>query len=529
MSITREVLTRMGASAANADKYLDSLNAAMAVHGIDSSLRVAHFLAQLMHESGMLKTTVENMNYSAERLQAVFPRYFPTAAEAAAHANQPERIGNRVYGGRMGNGAEATGDGYRYRGRGLIQLTGKSNYRAFSAWIGDDVVAMPERVATQYAVQSAVYFWERNGLNALADVDDLSTITRRVNGGLNGFAHRRELLEKARRALAELAARGAVELHAGPVFKATHKVVPAALNLRTAPRAADNTRMATLAQGCLVDVLGGADADVWVRVRILLDGVLREGFVAARFLEPLVRGRARTAVATEAAAASLPAAHMQQGRADITRARDGGRAYPLGEERRPARGGRTTQARAAALDAIVDYLDVAAPAHRRYQPQGGATYCNIYATDFAYLCGAYLPRVWWSGPALRRIAAGETVAVSYGQTVRELNANALFDWLEDHGTAFGWVREVDPTLLQAAANAGEVCLIVAQRRDLNSPGHITVVVPERDGAVARRNARGEVVQPLESQAGTRNVLRAPAANAWWLHARFRAHAFWRHP
>ena len=108
-------------------------------------------------------------------------------------------------------------------------------------------------------------------------------------------------------------------------------------------------------------------------------------------------------------------------------------------------------------------------------------------------------------------------------------ANALFDWLEDHGTAFGWVREVDPTLLQAAANAGEVCLIVAQRRDLNSPGHITVVVPERDGAVARRNTRGEVVQPLESQAGTRNVLRAPAANAWWLHARFRAHAFWRHP
>lgn len=533
MSISREVLTRLGATAANADAYLDPLNAAMAAHGIDSALRIAHFLAQVMHESGSLKTTVENMRYSAERLRAVFPRYFPTAAEAAAYANQPARIGSRVYGGRMGNGPEASGDGYLYRGRGLIQLTGKANYRAFSAWIGDDVVAHPELVATRYAAQSAVYFWDKNALNALADLDDLNTITRRINGGLNGFAHRRELLEKAKRALAELAGRTAVELPSGPALKPTHRVVPLSLNLRSAPRVADNTRMATLNQGSPVEVLGAAPEAGWVRLRALVNGVLREGFAAERYLEPLPRGRARAAAPVLLTAAApvpaVPPAHLQQNRSDITRARDGGRAYPLGEAGRPTRSGRTAEALAAAVSAIVDYLDVANPAHRRYQPGGGNTYCNIYATDFAYLCGVYLPRVWWTDPALRRLHAGETVPVAYGQTVRELNANSLFDWLEDHGSAFGWVPEVDLTTLQAAANAGEVCVIVGQRAELNRPGHITVVVPEQDGARAKRNAGGEVLHPLESQAGTRNVLRAAAASAWWLNARFRAHAFWRHP
>ena len=181
------------------------------------------------------------------------------------------------------------------------------------------------------------------------------------------------------------------------------------------------------------------------------------------------------------------------------------------------------------MAAIVDYLDVANPAHLRYQPRAGTTYCNIYATDFAWLCGAYLPRVWWTDRALLRLRAGERVAVEYGRTVRELNANALYDWLEDFGPAFGWKREVELTALQAAANVGEVCVIVARRADLNRPGHITAVVPETGDAKAVRNAQDEVVRPLESQAGTRNVLRAPPASAWWQGSRFQAFAFWRHP
>ena len=196
MLITRELLTRMGATAANADRYLDALNAALAVHGIDSEARIAHFLAQVMHESGHLRLVEENLSYSAEGLRKTFRKYFRTDAEAQAYARQPARIGSRVYGGRMGNGPEATGDGYRYRGRGLIQLTGKANYGSFSDWVGADVVANPDWVAERYAVQSAVYFWEKNDLNALADIDDLAAITRRINGGLNGFEDRHGLLLK---------------------------------------------------------------------------------------------------------------------------------------------------------------------------------------------------------------------------------------------------------------------------------------------------------------------------------------------
>ncbi|MCK6407756.1 glycoside hydrolase family 19 protein [Thauera sp.] len=532
MLIAHELLTRMGATGANADKYLDTLNAVLAVHGIDSEARIAHFLAQVMHESGCLRLVQENLNYSAEGLRNTFRKYFRTDAEAQAYARQPERIGSRVYGGRMGNGPESTGDGYRYRGRGLIQLTGKDNYRSFAQWVGADVVANPDWVAERYAVQSAVYFWEKNDLNALADIDDLSAITRRINGGLNGYEDRHALLLKARRTLAELAAAGTVETAPASVaLQPTHRVKATQLTLRSAPVVAERTRLALLNQGKDVQVLGAASEPGWVRVRVSLSGLLREGVVAEPHLEPLPRTRSRGAVMAAAAPAlpALPVAHMKEDRAEITRRLDGGRAYPLGEPGRPARSGRNAESLAQSVAAIVDYLDVANPAHLRYQPQGGTTYCNIYATDLAYLCGAYLPRVWWTDRALLRLREGERVAVEYGRTVRELNANSLYDWLEDFGPAFGWKREIELTALQAAANAGEVCVIVARRVDLNRPGHITAVVPESATVQAVRNAHREVQRPLESQAGTRNVLRAPAASAWWQNSRFQAFAFWRHP
>lgn len=531
MPITRDVLTRMGATAANADRHLATLNAMLAEHGIGSEARIAHFLAQVMHESGCLRLVEENLNYSAQGLRKTFGKYFRTDAEAQACARQPERIGNRVYGGRMGNGPESTGDGYRYRGRGLIQLTGKDNYRRFAQWLGADMVANPDWVAERYAVQSAVYFWERNGLDALADIDDLAAITRRINGGLNGYEDRQALLLKARRALAAQAG-AAATAPAPAVLQPTHRVGATQLTLRSAPVVAEHTRLALLDQGTAVQMLGAAAASGWVRVRVSLNGLVREGVVAARYLDPLPRTRSRGAAAPAPLAvlpAAPPAVHMQEGRAAVTRARDGGRAHPLGEPARPARKGRSGRSLARSVAAIVDYLDVADAAHLRYQARGGTTYCDVYATDFAYLCGVYLPRVWWTGRALLRLREGERVAVEYGRAVRELNANALHDWLEDFGPTFGWRREIEPTALQAAANAGEVCVIVARRVDLNRPGHITVVVPETGGAKAVRNARHEVVRPLESQAGARNVLRAPAASAWWRNGRFQSFAFWRHP
>lgn len=548
MPITSEVLTRLGVSRANADRHLEALNAAMAQHGIDTPLRIAHFLAQVVHESGHLKHVEENLNYSADGLANTWPARFGARDASGAYLRvmvggrsrikpnaaalqlqrKPEAIANACYASRMGNRDPASGDGWRYRGRGLIQLTGRDNYREFGRWVGEDVLADPDAVAGRHCARSAVFFWNRRGLNALADIDDLHGITRAINGGLNGFAARRELLEKARRALRELLP---VAPGAGPALTPTHRVVPAQLNLRSAPQVSPATWIATLNQGSEVELCGEADSAGWVKVRVVVNRVLREGHVAQRYLAELpARARAATPEAAPAPALpAIPAVHMEENRADVIRARDGGRAYPLGEPDRPRRRAASAAGRAAMLREIVDYLDVAAPAHLRYRPKGGSTYCNIYACDYCYLAGAYLPRVWWTDRALQRIALGESVAVAYGDTVRELNANALHDWLEEHGTRFGWHREFDLSSLQAAANAGEVCLVVARRKDLNRSGHIVAVVPEDEDRLAHRDAVGEVLRPLESQAGTRNFRHEVSRSAWWREARFQSHAYWRHP
>ena len=194
-----EMLKEMGVSHADAEQYIPHLEETLPKHGIaDSRLRLAHFFAQVLHESGCMRFDMENLNYSSDALRKVFGKYFTTNEDAAAYARNPERIANRVYASRMGNGDEASGDGWRYRGRGLIQLTGRANYRAFAEWVGDDrVMDEPDLVSTEYAVHSAVFFWVRNDLNKLADKDDVVGVTTKINGGSNGLAHRRELLNKA--------------------------------------------------------------------------------------------------------------------------------------------------------------------------------------------------------------------------------------------------------------------------------------------------------------------------------------------
>lgn len=209
----------------------------------------------------------------------------------------------------------------------------------------------------------------------------------------------------------------------------------------------------------------------------------------------------------------LPEAHLRQDRLDITPASDRGRAFPIGDPARPR----------SDLEAIVAYLDV--EASPRYRAGGGRTYCNVYACDYCSLAGVYLPRVWWTDDALGRIAAGERVGVSYGKTVRELSANALYDWLEKHGIEFGWSRAADLDRLQTAANEGRVAVIVAQRRDRRRSGHIAVVIPERLESPARRQGE-RVVLPLQSQAGRVNRSASTGASAWWEDDRFHARAFW---
>ena len=160
---------------------------------ITTPLRLAHFLAQCGHESGGFKAVTENVNYSADGLKKIFGKYFPGNLEES-YARQPEKLASRVYGNRMGNGDEASKEGYKFRGRGYIQLTGKQNYTAFAKSIGEDTVANPDLVATKYPLASAAWFFSKNGLNAIADkgaTDQVVTlVTKRVNGGTIGLADR---------------------------------------------------------------------------------------------------------------------------------------------------------------------------------------------------------------------------------------------------------------------------------------------------------------------------------------------------
>ena len=176
------------------DAVIEMIPDTAAKFEINTPLRLAHFLAQCGHESGGFKATQENLNYSAKGLAGIFKKYFPTEAAAAPYARQPQKIASKVYGGRMGNGPESTGEGYKFRGRGYIQLTGKENYTAFGKSIGEDMVANPDMVASTYALLSAAWFFSKNGLHKIADegASDLvvTKITKRVNGGTIGLPDR---------------------------------------------------------------------------------------------------------------------------------------------------------------------------------------------------------------------------------------------------------------------------------------------------------------------------------------------------
>jgi putative chitinase len=176
------------------DSVIAQLPSVISTYKIDTALRLAHFLAQTGHESAQFKAVSENLNYGAKGLRGIFGKYFPTDALAAAYERKPEKIANKVYASRMGNGDEASGDGYKYRGRGYIQLTGKDNYKAFDATVPEDITANPDLVATQYPLLSAAWFWNKNGLNAIADkgADDatVTSVTKRVNGGTIGLPDR---------------------------------------------------------------------------------------------------------------------------------------------------------------------------------------------------------------------------------------------------------------------------------------------------------------------------------------------------
>ena len=176
------------------DSVIAQLPDTIAKFELNTPLRLAHFLAQAGHESGGFKAVNENLNYGAKGLLGIFKKYFPTPEKAALYERKPEKIANLVYGGRMGNGPEGSGDGYRYRGRGYIQLTGKDNYKAFDQVVTENILENPDLVATKYPLMSAAWFFHKNGLHKIADkgaTDAVVTeVTKRVNGGTIGLPDR---------------------------------------------------------------------------------------------------------------------------------------------------------------------------------------------------------------------------------------------------------------------------------------------------------------------------------------------------
>lgn len=190
-SFTKEQLKEMIPKNPYVDQWFHALSEILPEYEINTPQRVAAFLAQCAHESGGFIFLKENLNYKAASLRKVFPKYFPDDATAAAYANKPEMIANRVYANRMGNGDEASGDGWRFCGRGLIQLTGKNNYTFFAASLDIPLQEASEYLETfEGAVQSACFFWEQNKLNQWADAGDILTLTKRINGGTIGLEDR---------------------------------------------------------------------------------------------------------------------------------------------------------------------------------------------------------------------------------------------------------------------------------------------------------------------------------------------------
>jgi peptidoglycan hydrolase-like protein with peptidoglycan-binding domain len=293
---------------------------------------------------------------------------------------------------------------------------------------------------------------------------------------------------------------------------------PQGMFIRSAPVANDSTRIAVLPMGQKVKKLTESSTPNWWQVSTNLQGNELVGYVNSTLLTTAKEFTAPTAVK------GIVKVHLERA-GDVTR-RNKAWAYALNEAGQPTRKPAASKAdKVKALTDIIEWLDVDNSANLRYQPITAATYCNIYAYDYCYLAGVFLPRVWWKSKALIDLAAGKSVQPIYDDTVTEINANSLLEWLKDFGAAFNWQRTSSLEEMQNAANNGQVAIICAANIKPNHSGHIVTVVPETASHKAERKD-GLVVKPLQSQAGRTN--RRYQTDNWWvrLAENFREHGFW---
>jgi hypothetical protein len=317
----------------------------------------------------------------------------------------------------------------------------------------------------------------------------------------------------------------------GAIFEVDVRSTP--LNVRSEPwipaTRPESNIVAKLPDGHLVRAVNKKLENGFLRIETSLSGAHIAGFASAKFLEPAPDA---DTVPVETPSASAPAkgivaVHAPRKAGVVTRRTAIATAHSLNESGQPGRKGKTAAELRAELAAIIDWLGV--DKHKRYLPREGLTFCNIYTHDYCFLAGAFLPRVWWTPGSIEKLAQGKQVEPRLGSTIEEMRANNIFRWLRDFGMRFGWRQTGTLTKLQTEVNQGALGLIIARRVVDGRSGHMVMVVPETAEHSARRNTAGEVIAPLQSQAGASNFRYGTGTLNWWKHPRFAEFAFWLHP
>lgn len=316
----------------------------------------------------------------------------------------------------------------------------------------------------------------------------------------------------------------------GAIFEVDVRTTP--LNVRSEPRIPqakpESNVVAKLPDGHLVRAVDKKVENGFRKIETSLSGAHIQGFASTKFLKSAPDA---DTVPVETPSASPPATgiiavHAPRPAGLVTRRTAIATAHSLNESGQPGRTGETAAELRAELAAIIDWLAV--DKHKRYLPREGLTFCNIYTHDYCFLAGAFLPRVWWTPGAIEKLAQGKQVEPRLNNTIEEMRANNIFRWLRDFGMRFGWRQTGTLTKLQTEVNQGALGLIIARRVIEGKSGHMVMVVPETTEHSARRNSVGEVIAPLQSQAGATNFRYGTGTVDWWKHPRFAEFAFWLH-
>lgn len=318
----------------------------------------------------------------------------------------------------------------------------------------------------------------------------------------------------------------------GPLFEVDVRETP--LRLRREPKVDVNhpndNVIARLPDGHLVRAVNSKRTNGFLEVETSLLGAHHHGFASAQFLK-LAPGADTVPVVTPAPtlpSSGIVAVSMPRRPGTLTKRTATAGAHSLNEPHQPGRTGTTADELRTELAAIIEWLAVDKATHLRYQPRNGLTFCNIYTHDYCHLAGVYLPRVWWSPRAIEKLAQGQSVEPLFDDTIDEQRANDLFRWLRDFGARFGWRQTGTLSKLQLEVNQGAIGLIVARRKEDGRSGHIVAVVPETANHRARRDAAGEVIAPLQSQAGVTNFRYGTSTRDWWKGDQFADSALWLH-